>query len=520
MLIIAKGRPIEIKCYFATATDGNDNLTADEIRASLAGTAAILGADYITVERDADDEIFYRLRWTKWYTLKKFNPCAYAMRLRLAERKIRLNDILAIDTYPANDNTGLPAGDMVRIRLTIRESPTGQITWAEDVTVPGTLECIRINGGSYYMEDRVITLPDYPSALSDLQGDSTHRTVTDEDKSRWNAVLDKVTPAASSSNQLADKAWVSAQVRDASATFRGTNTTATTEAELIEWANLLPHDENDYVFWRKDDGTGNIYYSKYKFSAGQWLYEYDITSTSFTAEQWAAINSGITSGKIAEIYALIAQCAPEPEVQGKLDNTPAGAHNRPIYIKETGDTGHGTAQEIDSLDVPGDIHSDRDIHAGGGVAASGIGDLSTGATGGGIGTMSAIEFDPDIPYQKEHDYHADPTGHVKLPAYPENLSELQDDATHRLVTDTEKRDWDHAVQDIDIDGLDEYDPAQSYYRGQVVKITDSEGVMRGYRFKLNCAAGESCIGRTERLTYKTLANPLPLTEAAINSILD
>ena len=102
MLIIAKGRPIEIKCYFATATDGNDNLTADEIRASLAGTAAILGADYITVERDADDEIFYRLRWTKWYTLKKFNPCAYAMRLRLAERKIRLNDILAIDTYPAN----------------------------------------------------------------------------------------------------------------------------------------------------------------------------------------------------------------------------------------------------------------------------------------------------------------------------------------------------------------------------------------------------------------------------------
>ena len=428
MLIIAKGRPIEIKCYFATETDGNDSTTqVSEVSASLAGTACIVGADYITAETDVHGEEFYRLRFVKWYTIKKFNPCAYALRLRIGDEKIRLNDIFSIDTYPAHDNTGLPPGDTVKIKLTIRRAATGAITWAEDITVPGTLECIRVNGGNYFMDEGVITLPDYPDRLSQLEGDSTHRTVTDAERQAWNGALEKISPAASRDNQLADKNWVGQQVATASATFRGTNTTAATESELITWANQLPHDENDYVFWQRQDQAGNNYYSRYKFNGEQWLFEYNITSTSFTAEQWAAINSGITEGGLNEIIEAIADCATIEQVQGKLDKFSLGAHDLPVWFDSNKDP-----QVIDALHVPGDIKSGSNIEASKGVSAKGIADLSV-SSGGGGGTLTLIKIG-STPYP-------DDNGVVTLPVYPAALSDLSADSTHRVVTDSQISAW-------------------------------------------------------------------------------
>lgn len=93
------------------------------------------------------------------------------------------------------------------------------------------------------------------------------------------------------------KAFVNSSIATATATFRGTNATATTEAAFLTWANALTHDLNDYVFWQTTDSYGNTIYKRYKFDGTSWVFEYNLNNSSFTTAQWDAINSGITSTK-------------------------------------------------------------------------------------------------------------------------------------------------------------------------------------------------------------------------------
>lgn len=93
------------------------------------------------------------------------------------------------------------------------------------------------------------------------------------------------------------KAFVNSSIATATATFRGTNTTATTESAFLTWANALTHDLNDYVFWQTTDSYGNTIYKRYKFDGTNWVFEYNLNNSSFTTAQWDAINSGITSTK-------------------------------------------------------------------------------------------------------------------------------------------------------------------------------------------------------------------------------
>lgn len=94
------------------------------------------------------------------------------------------------------------------------------------------------------------------------------------------------------------KQFINSSIATATATFRGTNTTATTESAFLTWANGLTHDLNDYVFWKTTDSLGNTVYKRYKYDGSQWVFEYELNNSSFTSQQWDAINSGITSGKV------------------------------------------------------------------------------------------------------------------------------------------------------------------------------------------------------------------------------
>ena len=62
---------------------------------------------------------------------------------------------------------------------------------------------------------------------------------------------------------------------------------------------------NDYVFVSVNytPTTDVDEFRRFKFNdtTGTWAYEYTLNNSSFTAAQWAAINSGITAGKVAEI---------------------------------------------------------------------------------------------------------------------------------------------------------------------------------------------------------------------------
>ena len=118
---------------------------------------------------------------------------------------------------------------------------------------------------------------------------------------------------ASSSNQLADKAFVNSSIATATATFRGTYnlvsdlslTTSATQQQIAAalatrmTALSITPDANDYAFVQVPaaDATPTVIarVDRYKFNGSAWAYEYSLNNSGFTAAQWAAINSGITA---------------------------------------------------------------------------------------------------------------------------------------------------------------------------------------------------------------------------------
>lgn len=136
---------------------------------------------------------------------------------------------------------------------------------------------------------------------------------------RLEAVEGKIPSGASSENPLTDKQYVDDSIASASAIFRGTynemtDLELTTDATHADIGSALDEvielaDSNDYCFVQipTDDETPTEIESieRYKFVTGTgWEYEYTLNNSGFTADQWAAINSGITSGLVAKLTDL------------------------------------------------------------------------------------------------------------------------------------------------------------------------------------------------------------------------
>lgn len=101
---------------------------------------------------------------------------------------------------------------------------------------------------------------------------------------------------ASSSNQLADKNFVNSSISTNTANFLGTYTS------LADIEAIQNPTNNDYAFLQTTDSAGNNLFDRYKYNAdqGEWLFEYELNNSSFTAEQWATINSGLTSSSVSD----------------------------------------------------------------------------------------------------------------------------------------------------------------------------------------------------------------------------
>lgn len=135
------------------------------------------------------------------------------------------------------------------------------------------------------------------------------------------AITDLIPTQATSSNQLADKDFVNSSISTSTATFRGTSATGLTEAQFLAWANALTKDDNDYVFWHTTDSDGNTLFKRYKYDGSQWVYEYTLNNSSFTSEQWAALNSAITSGLVEKLSALPTNADLTTLLGNKVDKT-------------------------------------------------------------------------------------------------------------------------------------------------------------------------------------------------------
>lgn len=110
-------------------------------------------------------------------------------------------------------------------------------------------------------------------------------------------IIDYLPNDVSVENKLTTKAFVNSSISTNTANFLGTFNT------LEEIEVLTDVTNNDYAFWKTTDTLGNVVFKRYKYSADEqlWKFEYDLNNSSFTAEQWEAINSGITAELVAKI---------------------------------------------------------------------------------------------------------------------------------------------------------------------------------------------------------------------------
>ena len=104
---------------------------------------------------------------------------------------------------------------------------------------------------------------------------------------------------ASAENQLADKNFVNSSIATNTANFMGTFTS------LADIEAIPNPTNNDYAFLETTDSAGNTLYDRYKYNAedDEWLFEYELNNSGFTAEQWATINSGLTQSSVAQAIA-------------------------------------------------------------------------------------------------------------------------------------------------------------------------------------------------------------------------
>lgn len=112
---------------------------------------------------------------------------------------------------------------------------------------------------------------------------------------------------ATTSNQLADKAFVNSTVGTNTANYISNNGQPfTSYAQLVAYSGTVTN--NDYAFVTGTDSAGNTYYDRYKYSSATalWGLEFRLNNSSFTAVQWSAISSGITSTLVASYSAHLA----------------------------------------------------------------------------------------------------------------------------------------------------------------------------------------------------------------------
>ena len=291
-------------------------------------------------------------------------------------------------------------------------------------------------------------------------------------------------------NKLADKAFVNSSIATSTATFRGTSAENLTEAEFIIWANGLAHDDNDYVYWNTKDEAGNVLYKRYKYNGDAWVYEYTLNNSSFTSDEWKAIQSGITDNLVAKLNAIADGAEVNVQSDWNVTDTSSDAYikNKPANLVQDSTYVHtdnnftsvfktklegiensanvnkietvkvnGTALSIDSnkavnVIVPtktSDITNNSNyavdsnyVHTDNNYTTTEKTKLERIAEGAEVNVISSVSVNQTVLVPSNKNVNI---------TVPIKLSDLSEDTAHRVVTDTEKSAWNNKQDAITTD---------------------------------------------------------------------
>ena len=224
------------------------------------------------------------------------------------------------------------------------------------------------------------------------------------------AILLLIPSAATALNKLVDTNTMNSSISTATATFRGTYnavsdlglTYQATHAQIEAALDALglTADNNDFAFVQipvSDQSQDIAKTERFKFNGTNWLYEYDLNTSGFTATQWAAINSTITLALVQKLAALptnaeLLQALGLKQDVLTFDNAPTTDSNNPVKsggIKNAIDTAVGdeaTARENADTELSGLIGNEK-------TRAEGVeGGLNTrlGAVEGSVSTIQGV----------------------------------------------------------------------------------------------------------------------------------
>lgn len=214
--------------------------------------------------------------------------------------------------------TEVVEGDNITVTKTV--GANGQDVYTIDCEGEDNLvDDVRVNGTSV-VTDKVanIDVPDAGTASPHMDGTASEGAsgkyaredhVHPSDTSR-EAVANKTTVVlgTSESKYPTDKAvwnFVNSSIATNTAYYISDNGEPfTSVAQLESYSGTVTN--NDYAFVTGTDSAGNTYYDRYKATVSgstvTWALEYRLNNSSFTAAQWKAINSGITSALVGKIH--------------------------------------------------------------------------------------------------------------------------------------------------------------------------------------------------------------------------
>lgn len=162
------------------------------------------------------------------------------------------------------------------------------------------------NGNIYYRRVQAATASAWVQLATPTQAQwnevSTKATNADEGVTNINSLIPS---QASAQNQLADKNFVNSSIGTNTANYISNNGQPfASVAELEAYSGTLTN--NDYAFVVGTDAEGNTTYTRYKYNANtqQWAAEYVLNNSSFTAAQWATIQSGMTEEDVRKVRDL------------------------------------------------------------------------------------------------------------------------------------------------------------------------------------------------------------------------
>lgn len=120
------------------------------------------------------------------------------------------------------------------------------------------------------------------------------------------AIQGKIPAAASTTNQLADKEFVTDAITQQTAIFRGSYATKAS-LDAVQWQTTDPTDtatyvsNNDYAVVQADETHNNECWRYIYVTGTGWTAQYRINESPLTSAQINALNSGITAALVAVI---------------------------------------------------------------------------------------------------------------------------------------------------------------------------------------------------------------------------